>query len=207
MAAISWNNTSYNTVRAAILARASQGLGYDFDGYYGYQCWDLGANWYWNCGRGTFKTKNSFTGAGGIDSYVVTTWTYPQAYQYNSANPFTAITDVTQIKRGDMIIWSGGGAIALSGHNAFADEDYNNGKSTIRALGQNQVDASVTVGHIPTLNNLPKTNILGAFRYLPWGKGPEPPEPPEPPIGIIVNPKGSNIVILKKALQLRNKRI
>lgn len=205
MAAIRWNMTSYDTVRSEILARAAQGLGYDFDGYYGYQCWDLGANLYWNAGRGTFRTKNSFTGAGGIDSYVSTTWTYPQAFQANSEDPFMAITNVNEIKRGDMVIWQAGGTIDASGHNAFADEDYNNGKTEIRALGQNQGKYWGPEGHFATLNNIQKSGILGAFRYKPWnGSGPE---PPEPPIGGIVTPRGSRIVILKKALQLRNKRV
>lgn len=203
MPAIRWDMTSYNTVRAAILARASQGLGYDFDGYYGYQCWDLGANWYWNGGHATFYTKNSFTQAGGQDSWVYTTWTYQPAYQRNSEDPFTAITNLNDIKRGDMIIWGSGGPIAISGHNAFADEDFNNGKSTIAALGQNQVNANFETGHIPTLNDISKTGILGAFRYKPWNNTPD----PEPPSGAILKPKGSNIVILKKALQLRNRKV
>lgn len=316
MALVPWNNTSYNTARADILARAGQGLGYDYDGYYGYQCltkghkvlmddgsykdisqlkqgdrlygkievisntvritkvftivsskgeitcsedhlimtskgnfieakniwpgkhrlryfdgkrqgsakvlyitgvtdsniqevyhlfltgnsqyvangfihhncWDLGANWYGIIGK-AFQTKSSYTGAGGADSYVLTTWTYPPAFANNSTSPMTAITDLNQIKRGDMLIWGAGGAIAVSGHNAFADEDYNNGKDTIRALGQNQQNANFVSGHIPTLNDIPKRGLLGAFRYTLWegGPGPEPPEPgptPTPPLGI-----------------------
>lgn len=204
MALIPWNNASYDTARADILARAAQGLGYDYDGYYGYQCWDLGANWYGQIGR-LFRTKNSFTGQGGEDSNVYTAWTYQPAFEANSADPYEAVTDPTQIKRGDMIIWSGGGAISINGHNAFADEDYNNGKTTIRVLGQNQVDSNPYTGHIPTLNEFPKSQILGAFRYKPWGGG-TPPEP-QPPSGATLKPPGSNIVILKKALQLRMKRI
>lgn len=206
MAGISWDMTSYNTVRSAILARAAQGLGYDFDGYYGYQCWDLGANMYWNAGRGTFRTKNSFTGAGGDDSSVYTTWTYQPAFEYNSADPFTAVTNVNEIKRGDMVIWDsrlGGG----TGHNAFADEDYDNGKSTISVLGQNQVNANSTTGHIPTINNFNKAGILGAFRYKPWidGPGPEPPTPPGPePTGGILHPNGK-IVPLWAALRARGR--
>lgn len=183
MPLVQWNNTSYDTARADILARAELGLGYDFDGYYGYQCWDLGANWYGQVNR-QFRTKNSYTGAGGADSYVLTTWTYPEAYAYNSSDPFEAITDVNNIKRGDMIIWGASGVIAISGHNAFADEDYNNGKGTIRALGQNQTDPNFNTGHIPTLNDIPKTGILGAFRYKPWGGGTPTPDP-QPPLGIM----------------------
>lgn len=207
MSAIRWNMSSYNTVRSAILERASQGLGYDFDGYYGYQCWDLGANWYWNGGHSTFYTKNSFTNAGGADSYVLTTWTYQSAYNQNSASPFMPITNVNEIKRGDMIVWGAGSAIAISGHNGFADEDYNNGKPTINTLGQNQINSNFETGHIPTLNELSKSGILGAFRYRPWfsGPGPGPGPDPEPPVGTITHPRGSNIVILKTGLQIKHR--
>lgn len=205
MALVPWNNASYDTARADILARAAQGLGYDYDGFYGYQCWDLGANWYGIIGK-AFQTKNSYTGAGGEDSWVLTTWTYPQAFANNSSAPMTAITNVNDIKRGDMIIWGAGGSIAISGHNAFADEDYNNGKDTIRALGQNQVDPNFITGHIPTLNDIPKRGILGAFRYTEWnGSGPGP--EPQPPFGAVLHPSGNNIVILKRTLQLRGRKL
>lgn len=202
MALIQWDMSSYNTVRAAILLRASQGLGYDYDGHFGYQCWDLGANWYGSVGR-QFRTKNSFTGAGGADSYVLTTWTYQPAYQSNSSDPFTAVTNISEIKRGDMIIWGNSSEIAVSGHNAFADEDYNNGKTTIRALGQNQQDSNFETGHIPTLNDLSKNGILGAFRYKPWfGDNPTPPFQ-----GAILIPNGSKIVILHHGCQKKRSLI
>lgn len=201
MALVLWNNTSYNTARADILARAAQGLGYDYDGYYGYQCWDLGANWYGIIGK-AFQTKNSYTNAGGEDSWVLTTWTYEPAFVNNSSVPMLAVTEPSQIKRGDMIIWGAGGTIAASGHNAFADEDYNNGKDTIRALGQNQLDPNFITGHIPTLNDIPKRGILGAFRYREWenGSGPE-------LGGGIVKPKANNIIIFKKGLQIRRRKL
>lgn len=203
MAFIAWNNTSYDTARADILARAAQGLGYDFDGYYGYQCWDLGANWYAQIGM-SFRTKNSYTGAGGEDSYVSTTWTYQPAFQNNSTDPYEAITDINQIKRGDMIIWAAG-TVADTGHNAFADEDYNNGKSTISVLGQNQGAGSGAAGKPPSINEFPKAGILGAFRYKPWeGTGPTPPTP-TPPSGAVLHPRGSNIVILHRAMMNRNR--
>lgn len=312
MALVPWNNTSYDTARADILARAAQGLGYDYDGYYGYQCltkghrvlladgsdrdvsklksgdklygntevisnivrvskvftivtsrgeitcsedhllkstfgnfiearnicpghhrlihfdgkkcrsarvlyitnvsdfniqevyhlfltgsgeyvangfihhncWDLGANWYGIIGK-AFQTKNSYTAAGGADSWVSTTWTYPAAFSNNSSSPMTAVTNPSEIKRGDMVIWGGAGPFP-SGHNAFADEDYNNGKTTFRCLGQNQQDANYVTGHIPTLNEMGKTGILGAFRYTVWEDTPPTPGPtPTPPLGIM----------------------
>lgn len=204
MALVPWNNTSYDTARADILARAARGLGYDFDGYYGYQCWDLGANWYGIVGK-AFQTKNSYTIAGGEDSWVLTTWTYPPAFNNNSASPMLAITDASQIKRGDMIIWGSAGAIALSGHNAFADEDYNNGKDTIRALGQNQVNPNFVTGHIPTLNDIPKRGILGAFRYSKWDGGPGPGPDPGPIGGATLPRPKINIIILKRGKLLKNK--
>lgn len=38
MALITIDITSYDTFRSAVLARAAQGLGYDVDGSFGYQC-------------------------------------------------------------------------------------------------------------------------------------------------------------------------
>lgn len=207
MAGIRWNMDSYDTVRSSILERASQGLGYNFDGYYGYQCWDLGANWFWNGGHTTFFTKNSFTGAGGADSYVLTTWTYPEARTANSADPFEAVTNISDIKRGDMIIWGAGGTIAISGHNAFADMDYDPNSSVIRALGQNQRDPNFETGHIPTLDNISITGILGAYRYKPWGGSPGPEPGPYPPGGATIHRHGSHIAILHKGLQRRKVRL
>lgn len=191
MAALRWNMDSYNSVRAAILELAAQGLGIDFDGYYGYQCWDVAANWYWNAGRETFKTKNSFTGAGGVDSYVQTAVTYQPAKDYNSALPFQFVANWTDVKRGMMCIWRAGGCngkIGITGHNAFADQDVTSAGATITCLGQNQTGSEIDPpgGHFPTLNNYFNSDgFLGAFAYTPWNGGPGPePEPPSPGRGI-----------------------
>lgn len=213
MAAISWDMSSYDTVRTAILVRAAQGLGYDFDGWYGYQCWDLGANLYWNAGRSIFKTKNSFTGAGGVDSYVQTAVLYQPAKDYNQASPFYFVSDWTQVKRGMMCVWAAGGCngkIGITGHNAFADQDVTSPTQTITCLGQNQTGTEINPpgGHYPTLNSYFNSDgFLGAFAYSPWYGG-TPPEPPEPtPSGAILPPPPQSIAILKKALQLKRKSL
>lgn len=159
------NITSYDTFRADVLAQAAKGLGFDLDGYYGYQCWDLGQLLYSQLGR-FFYTESSLTGGTG-SSAVATTWTYAPAKSLNSELPFTAVP-VDQIKRGDMIIWAIGGSMGAFGHNGYADQDYTPGMSSINTLGQNQVDPSETQGHIPTINALGTNGILGAFRYTPW---------------------------------------
>lgn len=201
MSLIAWNMTSYDTVRAEILARAAEGLGYDYDGSYGYQCWDLGANWYGNVGR-QFRTENSYTGTGGLASGVCTTWLYTPAYQYNSTSPFTAVS-LNNIKRGDMIIWNRGRySWDTNGHNGFADEDYIPGMASIRTLGQNQINPSATVGHIPSLTSMSTNLILGAFRYTLWnGQGPGPGPQPGPPAGITMKSPETNILILRRGLQ------
>lgn len=208
MAAVRWNMESYNAVRAAILAMAAQGQGIDFDGYYGYQCWDLGANLYWNAGRDTFKTKNSFTGDGGVDSYVQTTVLYGPAKTWNEASPFTFISSWANVKRGDMCVWRAGGCnglIGITGHNAFADQDVT-GNGDITCLGQNQTGSEIDPpgGHYPTLNNYFNSDgFLGAFRYTPWNGGPGP--DPEPPSGAVLPRPRTNIVILKRGLQIKRK--
>lgn len=168
--------SSYNTFRAAVLSRAAQGLGFDLDGAYGYQCWDLGQLLYSQLGR-TFTTAGRL---GQGDSGVYTAWAYPPAKEINSRAPFAAIP-IMSIKRGDMIIWNKGRySWDSTGHNGYADEDYNPNKNTIMTLGQNQVNASATVGHIPTLNALSTNMILGAFRYTPWQGGGPSPTPSKP---------------------------
>lgn len=177
---------SYVSFRTAVLNRAAQGLGFDLDGYYGFQCWDLGQLLYSQLGR-RFVTKNSFTGAEGIDVYVSTTWTYLPARNSNSASPFSLVTNWTDVKRGDMCIWAAGGCdgnIGFAGHNAYADSDVTTADQFLTCLGQNQVGYEVAAGgYPPTLNSyFNRKGFLGAFRFNPWhGSSPQPPNPPDPP--------------------------
>ena len=112
---------TYNAWRAAVL-----GNGYNVDNMYGNQCWDLPALLYFQYGR------SLITKAGG--GVAADCWRISR--QVNSQSPFISLTGVSNIKRGDILVWDS--TIQYpTGHIAFADEDYN-GTSRINCLGQNQ---------------------------------------------------------------------
>lgn len=199
--------TSYDTFRAAVLAQASKGLGFDLDGWFGYQCWDLGQLLYIQIGR-RFTTQNWLTNQGGVTSYVQTTWLYLPARNINEASPFTPVTNWSEVRRGDLCVWQAGGCngkIGITGHNAYADQDVTSSSATITCLGQNQngTEISPGMGQIPSLNDYFNSDgFLGAFRYTPWNGGT--PTPPTPPIGYILHSSGSNFPVLLRGLQKRN---
>lgn len=161
MSLISIDTTSYDGFRSDALARAAQNLGYDVDGYYGYQCWDLAAELWMNLPEfsgGTLWPKT------GPNLAAMECWTVSR--EENAGNSFDLIYNKADIKRGDVIVL-GPSAISNVGHIAFADEDYS-GSDTMNLLGQNQVNPSPTVGHIPTVTSLSISAFLGAFRYHGW---------------------------------------
>ena len=160
------NISSYDDFRADVLARAGQGLGYDVDGYYGYQCWDLVAELWMNTPEFANSGLWPHTGPNLAASEC---WTYSRTE--NAGNSFDLIYNLSEVKRGDVIV-IGASAISSVGHIAFADEDYN-GTNYLNLLGQNQVNPSPDYGHIPTVTNLSVSAFLGAFRYKEW----EEPEP------------------------------
>ena len=82
------------------------------------------------------------------------------------SNGMLATQVITDLKRGDVIVIDSS-AISSTGHIAFCDEDYN-GTNSMPLLGQNQVNPSLTVGHIPTVTTLSISAFLGAFRYKNW---------------------------------------
>lgn len=135
------------------------GNGYNYDYTYGNQCWDLCAELWYQYGL------TLFTGPSG-DAYEC--WTV--SADRNAVNPFTKVTNVTDIKRGDCIVIRQWGS--NSGHIAFADEDYN-GSDHINVLGQNQGQGSAAPSNIASM---PLTTFLGAFRNGHW-VSPTPPKP------------------------------
>lgn len=152
---------SYNAFRSDALTRASQGLGYDVDNFLGYQCWDLAAELWMNTPE--FEDGNLWPKTGPNLS-AEECWTVSK--DINKGNSFTLINSLSDVRRGDIVV-IGNSAISSTGHIAFADENYN-GTTDMYLLGQNQVNPSPTVGHIPTVTQLSVSNFLGAFRYKAW---------------------------------------
>lgn len=160
--------TSYDAFRADVMGR-----GFNVDGQYGYQCWDLGATLWGNTGNYAYP----YLSTGGT-GYAYGCWTVEWARNQNAGNDFDLVWNLSDVKRGDMLILDRGRFSGdVSGHNAFADEDYN-GTTTMYLVGQNQENPSATYGHVTTCNQMSVAKFLGAFRYKAWNS--TPPTPPTP---------------------------
>ena len=153
------------------------GNGYNADGYYGDQCWDLCAEFWYNVG---FSTGYPLTGPNG---YASECWTVSRNnnVSYNGTTYFTLVTNLNDVKQGDVVVYAGS-----PGHIGFADEDYNPAKGGYLALlGQNQGSGGVPPaianpqgGTTANVKDIPTAStFLGAFRYVGWGGGPTPPPP------------------------------
>lgn len=187
MALLPISTNTYDAFRADALARAAQGLGYDVDGYYGYQCWDLCAELWQNIG---FPSGYPATGP---NHAAMECWTVSRFV--NAGTQFDLINDAYLLKRGDVIVL-GDSPISSVGHIAFCDEDYN-GTARMKLLGQNQVNPSLSYGHIPTVTELSISAFLGAFRYKEWET--------TPPVVTTYKPKKKRFPWVLYANKLRNK--
>lgn len=165
-----------NTYDAWKLAVA--GNGYDADGSYGDQCWDLCAEFWWNIG---FPQGYPLTGPnhGAAECWSVSK---DANSSYNGVTYFQQITNLNDVKRGDVIVWNSHGSY-IYGHIGFADEDYN-GSGSIAVLGQNQGTGGVPTpisnpngGTTANVKTLSTNYFLGAFRYVNWTPTPPPPTP------------------------------
>lgn len=182
---------TYDSWKSAVL-----GNGYDADGYYGDQCWDLVAEFWFNVG---FPTGYPQTGP---NQYAYECWTNSRDANssYNGTTYFNQITSISNIKRGDVLVWNGTSSFP-SGHIGFADEDYN-GSGYIKILAQNQGSTGTPTpipnpsgGTTSNVTTLPVSNFLGAFRYVEWG--------PTPPVPTVSKPHFKWPLYARK---LRNRR-
>lgn len=144
---------------------AVNGNGYNADGYYGCQCWDLCAEFWNNIGfpRGYPRT--------GVNHYASECWTASR--DVNAGDQFDLIYNKEDLKRGDVIVWNGTTSFP-TGHIGFADEDYN-GTNSINVLGQNQGTGGTPTpvvdpegGTTANVKALSLNNFAGAFRYKEW---------------------------------------
>ncbi len=129
------------------------GSAVDVDGYYGAQCWDYAAAfWYAQCNR-VLQTGDG--SARGCWALMRTT---------NAGTEFDLVTNKTQIKQGDWIVMGGG----TYGHICMAAEDYQ-GNDYLRCYGQNQGGTPMPRGGAAVnIVSLSLGNFLGAFRYKGW---------------------------------------
>lgn len=140
----------------------------DVDGYYGAQCWDLGAAfWLTYTGR-TLTTCGTGAAKGAIADGC---W-----QQNNAGGEFTMIWNPAELQAGDWVFFNTG----TWGHVGMAMGSYNNGYITL--LGQNQGGGYCAGGGSSTnIINISLRDFAGAFRpniYIPPEPAPEPePEP------------------------------
>lgn len=153
------NIANYDAFRNNVL-----GKGFDIDGYYGWQCWD-GAALLWQQIGKTLSTGGTGAAKG--------CWT--NARDINAGTDFTLVTNVRDVKRGDVVVYGGG----QWGHIGFADADYNGG-TWISTLGQNQGgNPGPNGGSSFNVTNVAANNFLGAFRFKRWIQTPAPAPKPQ----------------------------
>lgn len=153
---------SYDAFRNEVI-----GKGYDLDGQYSYQCWDGACLLWQQIGKWLYTGNGCASGC----------WTLKK--DANAGNEFELIYDKSQIKRGDVVVFSCG----QYGHIGYADEDYKN-SSSIKLLGQNQsADMKFCV------INMSLNTFLGAFRFKQWKKNPAPAPTPAPSTKLQVGDK------------------
>lgn len=169
---------TYLSFRDAVLGRY-----FDLDGSGGAQCWDAVQLLYTQADIGQYLyTIRAFD----INQkgYVKTCWTDPRCRQRNGSGHFIQVPNLSDVRRGDIVVLDTyynqyGKVYGITGHIAFADEDYN-GQESIDFLGQNQGKGSNP--YTGKAFNIVKSDIshafLGAFRYTAWnGSSPTPPTP------------------------------
>ena len=180
------NHDTYANFKAATL-----GNGYDFDSTYGLQCYDLLAEFWWNVG---FPAGYPVTG-GSVNVYEV--WNHrSENTSYNGTTYFDIITNINDVKQGDIIIYSSFPGNEY-GHGGFADSDYN-GAQYFNILSQNNGGTPYPAGgSTVNVNTYNVSYFMGAFRYKEWHT-----TPPTPPIPGRTSSKFSWVLYARK---LRNK--
>ena len=150
----------------------------DIDGQYGAQCWDGVCALYVQNDINQYLYTAYNVGQG--DGTAKSCWINADARARNASGHFSAVSDKTQIKKGDAIVFNTySGWYGSSGHIGFADEDYN-GTDYIQLLSEN-----FGTGSNPQTGkafNIQRAYLgsafLGAFRYDAWQQPTPPPPPP-----------------------------
>ena len=170
---ISVVHDTYNNWR-----NATDGNGYDVDGYYGCQCWDDISLFYFNVG---FPTGYPLL----TNSQMYTMWNNRnQNVSYNGTTYFDIITNLADIKQGDIMVFDGTQANPY-GHAGFADQDFAtwipdpNDPYEFPILSQNNGGTSDPAGgSYMNIHGYDYRLFLGGFRYRDWHT--TPPTPPTP---------------------------
>ena len=129
---------------------ATLGKCINVDGYYGSQCWDLMAAFWYNYTGRTLSTCGTGAAKGAIAD---------GCWQINAGDEFIMIWNKEDVKDGDIAFYSTG----TWGHTGMAMGAYNNGYFTL--LGENQGGQPCEGGGAATnIINLSTRDFIGAFR-------------------------------------------
>lgn len=139
---------------------------WDVDGWYGAQCWDLGALYWMNATEDGRVLSTCGTGA------AKGAW---DCKEQNAGTEFELVYDKTKLRAGDWVIFSSG----QYGHVGMALGGYNNGY--VALLGQNQGGGWCEGGGSSTnIINISLNSFSGAFRPKIYNPKPEPTPEPTP---------------------------
>lgn len=161
--------SSYDAWRSAV-----NGNGFDADGAYGCQCWDLAAEFWWNVGFP--QGYPAIT-----SSAAYTMWNNrTQNASYNGTTYFDLIYNASEIKRGDIIVFNYT-SLNEFGHVGFADVDYSSWTPDpsqpyeFPILSENnQGTPDPDGGAYANIHGYDIRLFLGAFRFKAWESGPGP---------------------------------
>ena len=154
---------------------AVNGNGFNVDGAYGDQCWDLTAEFWYNLGFGTGYPTLAGTGSA---------WGAWTDRDNNVGNPavFDLVYSLSDVKQGDVIVYDQFSGNPY-GHIGFADEDYSTWTPDpsqpyeFPILSQNnQGTPYYQGGTFANVKGYDTRLFLGAFRLKAWN--PTPPPPP-----------------------------
>lgn len=155
---------------------ATLGNGYDADGYYGCQCWDLAAEFWWNIGF-----PQGYPHAGGTE-YAYMVWDdRNNNISYNGTTYFDLVYNASDIRRGDIIVFSPTSANP-AGHIGFADINYNSWTPDpsqpyeFPIISENNGGTPDPAGgSYVNLHGYDIRLFRGAFRYKEWEETPPTP--------------------------------
>lgn len=148
--------------------------GFDADGAYGCQCYDLVLEFWYNVGFPQGYPVSGIPGQGNTgNAYDI--WTYRQYnVSYNGVNYFDLITNLDDVQKGDILIYDQFSGNPY-GHVGFADEDYsswhaaNPGSYEFPILSENNGGFPDPLGGAYTnIHGYDTRLFLGAFRYKEW---------------------------------------
>ena len=172
-------NTGYITVPHATYDQwrnTINGNGWNADGLFGCQCYDLALLFWYNLGfpAGVYPTATPYGYAYGIwtDRY--------NNISYNGTTYFDLIPNLQDVKRGDILVYNAS-AVTEYGHIGFADEDYDTwstahpGDYEFPILSENNGGTpDPQGGAYANIHGYDTRLFLGAFRYREWNQGPTP---------------------------------